>query len=228
MPEAVVVTEDLLGYGRWGDVPPEQLTLGAQADHVARCIDELPGDRLWLLGHSMGGAVAVMAVDRRPQWVCGVINVEGNLTEKDTFWSRRVAARRPDEWAEEYRAMQDDSAGWLERCGIRPDPRRVAWADHILGNQPAGTVYVMARALLQETLGPEYLNTVRRLLDRGVPMHLLAGEKSAADWGVPDFVHGAAASYTEQPDVGHLMMLEAPDAFCRIVASILAGTIPNR
>lgn len=228
MSGAVAVTEDLLGYGRRSNVSPERLTLIAQADHVARRIDELPCEKLWLLGHSMGGAVAVLAANRRPKRTRGIINVEGNFAEKDTFWSRRIAARRPDEWAEDYRAMQDDSAGWLERCGVRPDPQRVAWADHILENQPAGTVYTMAKALLRETLCPEYLDVVRRVVERGVPMHLVAGEKSAADWGVPDFVHHAAASYTEQPDVGHLMMLEAPGEFCRILASILAGRVRHR
>ena len=54
------------------------------------------------------------------------------------------------------------------------------------------------------------------------------GAKSAADWGVPDFVRVAAASYTEQPDAGHAMMLEAPSAFCDIVVSILEGGACHR
>ncbi len=52
-------------------------------------------------------------------------------------------------------------------------------------------------------------------------MHLVAGERSAADWDVPDFVRRAARSYTEQPGAGHLMMLEDPDAFCQIVNEIM-------
>jgi hypothetical protein len=81
----------------------------------------------------------------------------------------------------------------------------------------------MAKAILTETLCPSYLDTVRRLLAGGLPMHLVAGAKSTADWDVPDFVRTAAASYTEQPGVGHLMMLEDADAFCAIVASVLAA-----
>lgn len=223
-----VITEDLLGYGRHVDAPTDRLTLASQADYVAQFIDGLPDQGLWLLGHSMGGAVAVLAADRRPGRVGGIINVEGNFTEKDAFWSQKIAAKRPDEWAEEYRVMQEDPSGWLERCGIEPDPQRVTWAKHILTNQPASTVYAMSKALINETLDSGYLETVRRLLGRGLPMHLVAGAKSAVDWGVPDFVRVAAASYLEQPDAGHVMMLEAPSAFCDIVVSILEGAARHR
>jgi pimeloyl-ACP methyl ester carboxylesterase len=221
LPHVNIVAEDLLGYGLNRGVPPDRLTLAAQADHVAQRIDESPAEKLWLLGHSMGGAVAVLAAERRPERVCGLINVEGNFTEKDAFWSRKIAEKRPDEWAEEYRQMQSDPARWLERCDVEPDPQRTAWARHILEHQPATTVYAMAKAILAETLCPSHLDTVGRLLARGLPMHLVAGAKSAADWDVPDFVRTAAASYTEQPGVGHLMMLEDPDGFCRIVWSVL-------
>lgn len=218
-----VVTEDLLGYGRHVRVPSDRLTLAAQADYVTQQIDATCDGKLWLLGHSMGGAVAVMAADRRPKRIRGIINVEGNFTQKDTFWSHKIAAQQPDEWAERFRVMRSDCSRWLERCGIEPNPQRAVWAELILANQPAITVYAMAQALIDETLCPGYLDTVRRLFDRGIPMHLVAGAKSAADWGVPDFVRVAAASYTEQPGVGHLMMLEDPDTFCAIVAAILMG-----
>ncbi len=222
MPEISVITEDLLGYGGQANVPPDRLTLAAQAELVTQWIDAVADEAVWLLGHSMGGAVAVLAADMRPQRVRGIINVEGNFTDKDTFWSRKIAAQMPAEWADQYHSMQDNPAAWLERCGIAPDPQRAMWAEHILANQPAGTVYAMAQALLAETLCPEYLSIVRGLLDRGLPLHLLAGDKSAADWGVPDFVRDAAASYTEQPGASHLMMLEAPDAFCQIVTTLLS------
>lgn len=224
MPDVRVIAEDLLGYGVLADVPPERLTLAAQADHVAGRIDELPDEKVWLLGHSMGGAVAVLAADRRPGRIRGIINVEGNLTEKDTFWSRRIAAKPLDEWETDYKRMQADAAGWLTRCGVALTPERVGWAERILAYQPARTVYAMAQALLAETLGSAYLDVVRGLFERGIPMHLLAGEKSAAAWGVPDFVRTAAASYTEQPAVGHLMMLEAPEVFCDLVQSVLRGS----
>ena len=79
----------------------------------------------------------------------------------------------------------------------------------------------MSRAIVEETRDPDFMQAVQAVVDVGLPIHLIAGERSAAAWDVPDFVRRAAHSYTEQPDAGHLMMLEAPDAFCRIVDECL-------
>jgi pimeloyl-ACP methyl ester carboxylesterase len=222
MPDVCVLAEDLLGYGQHVDTPAERLTLATQADHIAELIDGRPEQRVWLLGHSMGGAVAVLAAERRPGRVHGIVNVEGNFTERDAFWSRKIAASSPEEWAASYREMRADPAAWLERCQIRPDSRRTRWAEDILANQPASTLRAMSSAILAETLYPSYLETVRRLLDGGLMMHLIAGQSSAAAWDVPAFVRSAAASYTEQPNAGHFMMLEDPDAFCGIVVNLIA------
>jgi pimeloyl-ACP methyl ester carboxylesterase len=38
---------------------------------------------------------------------------------------------------------------------------------------------------------------------------------------VPEWALAAAAGYTEIPDVGHAVMLEAPDAFGKALARLL-------
>lgn len=219
-----VHTCDLLGYGRFRDAPSGRLTLSAQADHVARFIADLDSEPVWLLGHSMGGAVAMLLADRHPQLAAGIINVEGNFTLKDAFWSTKIITKRPEEWEDEYRAMGSDVSAWLIRCGVTPMPERVRWARDMLAWQPPATVYAMAHAIVTETKEPGYLQAVRNVVDRGRPIHLIAGERSAAAWDVPEFVRRAARSYTEPSDVGHLMMLEAPDEFCRIVDTVLASS----
>ena len=218
---ATVLNVDLLGYGARRHVPPDRLTLDAQAEHVIGFLETLGDENLWLLGHSMGGAVAMLAADRRPARLRGIINVEGNFTRPDTFWSQKIIQQRPDQWAESYRRMCDRVPETLERWGVSATPQRLHWAAHILNHQPAGTVHAMARALVEETAPPAYLEAIRRVVER-VPVHLLAGERSADAWGVPDFVRAAAASDHVQAEAGHLMMLERPDAFCAIVDSIIA------
>ncbi len=220
---AGVHTCDLPGYGALRDAPTSQLSLSHHADHVLEYLRRMGCRRAWLLGHSMGGAVVMLAADRDPELIEGVINVEGNFTMKDAFWSSKIISKTPEQWAEDYGRMEADAAGWLFRCGVDPNDQRIAWATHLLNNQPPTTVYAMARTLIDETQPPDYFETVRQVLDRGQPVHLVAGEKSAAAWGLPDFVRQAAASYTEQPDAGHLMMLEDPDAFCRIIDTVLAA-----
>ena len=214
---AEVRTLDLLGYGSLQHAEQDQLTLQGQAEHVASSTP------VWLLGHSMGGAVAMLAADHRPELVHAIINVEGNFTLKDAFWSCDIVTKSLRDWSSEYRTYQRDVPAWTVRCGIEPTEERIEWMTDILDHQPAGTVYAMAKAIMKETSDPGYLDVVRRVLEREVPIHLIAGARSAEDWGIPDFVRDAARSYTEIAQTGHLMMLEEPAAFCRTVDAIIAS-----
>lgn len=220
---ADVRTPDLLGYGGLRDVSPDRLTLRAQAEHAAAHLESHCPAPSWLLGHSMGGAVVMLVADQRPELVGGIINVEGNFTLEDAFWASRIVTKSPDEWAEEYRQMVQDVHATSADWHLEPSPQRIEWLTSILTYQPARTIYAMSRAIIAETGDPGYLELIERVVARGVPIHLIAGERSAAAWDVPRFVRAAARSYTKISGAGHLMMLEQPAAFCRTVDSILAS-----
>jgi pimeloyl-ACP methyl ester carboxylesterase len=218
---ARVIAPDLLGYGEYQDAAPDSLTLHDQADHVIQCINESGAQSIWLLGHSMGGAIAMMVAARMPERIAGVINVEGNFTLKDAFWSRKIVEGGLDAWDAEFQRMQSDIPGWLRRCGVEPNEQRITWTGAILDHQPPATVFRMSRAIVEETGDPTYLETVRGSIDHGLRIHLLAGERSAAAWDVPAFVRQAAVSDIIQPGVGHLMMLEDANEFCRLITEML-------
>ncbi len=78
--DARVAMPDLLGYGTRAGGPTRGLTLAGQAEHVVGLVRALPDKTVWLLGHSMGGAVAMLVADRIPERIAGVINVEGNFS----------------------------------------------------------------------------------------------------------------------------------------------------
>ncbi|MFC5548959.1 alpha/beta fold hydrolase [Massilia aerilata] len=219
-------TPDLLGYGAKRSVDLG-IDLLAQAEEVARVLREEVGEPAWLLGHSVGGAVMMLAAEQAPELVRGLISVEGNFTLKDAFWCSRIAAMPEADWAFEYGAMEDDPAGWLERTGIEASDERIAMAREILENQPYTTIQAMARSVLEVTGSPSYLEGVRRVLGSGVPLYLLGGELSAAGWDIPEWVLALAARSMVQPKAGHLMMLEDPAAFCGIVDGIVRGHSPG-
>jgi pimeloyl-ACP methyl ester carboxylesterase len=222
LPGIDVHTPDLIGYGRRRS-EEEGIALPGQADVLARYLREEIGRPAWLLGHSVGGAVAMMVADRVPELVCGLISVEGNFTLRDAFWCARIAALDEQAWALEYGAMEDAPAAWLEKSGIEASDERIAWARDILEHQPYATVQRMARSVVLETGAPGFLEQVRRVLVRGTDFYLLGGEQSAAGWDVPEWVLAAARQVLVQPRAGHMMMLEDPRNFCRIVGSIIEG-----
>ena len=127
--------------------------------------------------------------------------------------------------------MQQDVAATTRAWRIEPTAQRVEWLGSILAHQPADTIYAMSRAIIEETGDPGYLEMVRRVVESGVAIHLIAGERSAKAWDVPDFVRAAARSYTEIAGAGHLMMLEEPDALAtwqlhRDPRTLADGSIP--
>jgi pimeloyl-ACP methyl ester carboxylesterase len=218
-----VVTPDLLGYGNQSNaVAAADIDLSLQADMVAGVIRERIGAPTWLLGHSVGGAVAMLVAQRVPELVAGLISVEGNFTLNDAFSCSKIAATDPEEWEQQYRTMAGDPEGFLTRSGIAPSGQRLAWAKAILTNQGAATLHSMATSVIRETGVPAYLELVRSVVQR-TPIHLLAGERSAEGWDVPDWVRASARSSHVLPGVGHMMMLEDPTGFCRSVCALVGA-----
>jgi pimeloyl-ACP methyl ester carboxylesterase len=220
LPSFDVRTPDLLGYGSKRTLD-QGIDLHSQADDIVRILRDEVGQPAWLLGHSVGGAVMMLAADRAPELVRGLVSVEGNFTLKDAFWCSRIAPLPEPEWAAQYGAMEDDPAGWLERSGIEASDERILLARDILQNQPYTTVQAMARSVVDVTGAPEYLALVRRVLARGTPLWLLGGEVSSSGWDIPEWVLLLSRGSLVQPKAGHMMMLEDPAAFCGIVGDIL-------
>lgn len=224
LPRYDVRTPDLLGYGSRRSIDAG-IDLHAQADEIVRVLRDEIKRPAWLVGHSVGGAVMMLAADRAPELVAGLISVEGNFTLKDAFLCGRVAALPELDWAAEYGAMEDDSAAWLERSGIEAGDERIAFAREILQNQPYSTIQSMAHSVLEVTGAPAYLECVRRVLARGIPLFLLCGELSASGWDIPEWVLALARASLVQPRGGHMMMLEDPAAFCGLLEKIVDGEV---
>ncbi|HEY3742423.1 MAG TPA: alpha/beta hydrolase [Bryobacteraceae bacterium] len=172
--------------------------------------------KLHIVGHSIGGAIAVMLASRYPARVASVINIEGNFTLKDAFWSSRLAQMSAEEADAELAGFRADPSAWLTNTGVPPTPQSIAIARWSLAT-PARTIQSMARSVVEITSQPDYLEQVRQILDRGIPFHLIAGEHSRAGWDVPDFVLARAASFQIEPNAGHMLMLNDQAAFTALV-----------
>ena len=219
-----VLVPDLPGYGR--NVHAGTISVQAAADHVHAEILAAGFQNAHIAGHSVGGAVAVLLAHRHPEVVRSVIDVEGNFTLKDAFWSKKMAEMNPAEAKTLLEGYRADPAAWLSRNGIEPTAERVATASKGFSAQPASTLQAIARSVVEVTAKPGSLDTVRQILDRGTAIHLVAGERSRKGWDIPGFVAARAASMTVQPAVGHMMMLEDPAGFYAIIAGLASPEHP--
>ncbi|MCY1424635.1 2-succinyl-6-hydroxy-2,4-cyclohexadiene-1-carboxylate synthase [compost metagenome] len=212
---------DLLGYGCNRRTEPTEICIPAQVDFLQRQVSAHFGtEPVHLVGHSVGGVIACQFAQRYPERVFSVINVEGNFTLKDAFWSAGVARMSTAEVEEVIQGFISEPQAWLSRSGIPALPHYVDEALAWLKHQPGSTLKAMAESVVVETGNPYYLTSLRHLFAR-CPVHLMAGERSITGWDIPDWGRQTSASFTVMARAGHLMMLEKPAEFGRLVARLL-------
>ena len=212
---------DLLGYGALRQVPAGAIDLPAQVEHLQRVIEaQFPGEAVHLVGHSVGGAVAMLFAQAHGERVRSLVSVEGNFSLDDAFWSAAVARMSAAEACAMLDGFRADPAAWLARAGVEVDAHRLNIAERWLAQQPASTLQAMARSVVALTAPDSYREGLRRVF-AAHPVHLLAGARSRAGWHVPAWAEQAAASQTQIADAGHLPMLERPQAFLDAVRHVL-------
>lgn len=136
---------DLLGYGTLRQVPAEAIDLPAQVAHLYQVIEaQFPGEAVHLVGHSVGGAVAMLFAQAHGERVCSLVSVQGNFSLDDAFWSAAVARMSAREAEAMLAGFRADPAGWLASAGVAVDARSLGIAERWLAQQPAGTLQVMA------------------------------------------------------------------------------------
>lgn len=219
-----VLCPTMHGYGdNIASLAVNRLDLDDQVDFLFSYLDSKRMENVWLVGHSVGGAIAMLFAAKYPQMVLGIVNVEGNFTLDDAFWSQRIAKSDVSAWSKEYEVICSSPEKWLTDSGISPTTTRVRWASQILGYQNAKTVQNVARTVVDRTGQKNYLELVKKVLDCDIPLFLYAGENSRKGWNVPKFVLEKAEGFIIQASTGHMMMLEDPAEFCKNLEKIIGN-----
>ncbi|WP_298298787.1 alpha/beta hydrolase [uncultured Litoreibacter sp.] len=212
---------DLMGYGTYADSNTSHLSLSDQVEHVIGFIEALGSDRVHLLGHSVGGAVAMLVAHRRPDLLKSLCTVEGNFTLKDAFWSAKIAETDDAEVEAIVQGYRQDPDAWMAGAIDEPSDLTRRLAREWLDNQPASTIKAQARAVVDATTPKNYLSDLRAVLESDLPVHLIAGSRSADGWDVPRWANNLCATRFNIPRTGHLMMVENPKAFAKAVQTAI-------
>ncbi|MBQ1160618.1 alpha/beta fold hydrolase [Streptomyces smyrnaeus] len=197
---------DLLGFG-YSDRPREfGYTLEEHADAVAAVLDAEGVRGAEIVGHSMGGTVALALAGRRPELVGALTLAEANLRPGGGAWSSKIAAWPEDEFLAQGMAAftaDESDPGYL--ATLR------ACAPHALHRSATGLVRGTATA-------PGQLFTAY-----DGPKAYLIGELSRPYEEEDDAV-AAGARILTVPSAGHTMPGENPDGFARAVAEASSAT----
>ena len=206
---------DLLGFG-YADRPERfGYTLEEHADSVAALLDHLALTGCWVVGHSMGGDIAVLLATRRPELVDALVDAEGSLDPALEAGGRgrrasvRVSAYSEDEYVRvghrallqeaEARSVDNPAMGGHLRAVQRAAPHAVHRCAAAIDADRQPTFRLMLEAL-------------------SVPRTYLAGTRSLplGASAVPGRYNGVNLAFVA--DAGHLMYLDNPEGFARAVA----------
>jgi pimeloyl-ACP methyl ester carboxylesterase len=237
-----VVAPDQIGFGKSSKPEHFQFSLHALASQTAALLDRLSLPRVSLVGHSMGGMLAIRFALLYPGRVERLVLVNPIGLED---WSRvvpyqsidarfagelqstpeRVRAYMRDnyfagEWKPEYDALLRIPAGWLRG----PDRRRIAWVSALTSDMVFTQPVVHELAELRV---PTLLIIGQR--DRTAPGRERARPALGAELGnYPELgrrAHALIAGSTlvEVPGVGHLPQVEAFDRYLTALEGYLGS-----
>lgn len=212
---------DLLGYGEYRDVSPDDISLPAQVEHLMKFIDARYSDAVVdLVGHSVGGAIAMLFAHAYPDRVRRIVNVEGNFTLADAFWSASVGRMSADAADAMLAGFVAAPLRWIR--GAIPDaaPEMQPVATRWLAHQPSSSLRAMGRSVVEITGSENYSTLLRGVFERH-PVFLLAGERTRGGWHLPGWAAARCADMKVLAGCGHLMMVERPEQFAETIAAFL-------
>jgi pimeloyl-ACP methyl ester carboxylesterase len=204
---------DLPGYGRspW---PRRPLGFEAMVDHLAAWLRWRGEDRLVVVGHSMGGVLALLLAERHPDLVLSLVDIEGNISSADCSFSKRAADQELEGFlAGGFALFRGDMA----RDG-ETDPGSAGYAVSLRLADPV-SYYQHSVELVERSVAEDL---APRLAALEVPRCYIAGVGSAVRSGLSQRSHellaraGVPASRVDP--AGHWPFIDRPDA---VVALLL-------
>lgn len=202
---------DYLGSGASDHPKAFDYSLASQARTVVAVMDHLGIGTADILGHSMGGTVAIRLALDHPGRVGRMAVAEANLVPGGGAGSRRIASEPRDKFISSGFARMLDG---LRAEGL--DPLADCWSVA----DPAG-LWASADALVR--LDPGFRD---RFFGLDLPRTFIFGDQSLASGPAPDIPdpHELAAAgiiVEKVAGAGHMMMWDNPEDFARAVAHAL-------
>jgi pimeloyl-ACP methyl ester carboxylesterase len=232
-----VIAPDLLGHGRSAK-PRGDYSLGAFAVWLRDFLDELGVSHATVVGHSLGGGVAMQFAYQHPDYATRLILISSGGLGPDVGWVLRLLSAPGAE---------------LVLPIIAPKPvltagnKLRAWFRGVGVHSPRGAEMWSAYSSLSDAATREaFLRTLRSVVDyRGQAVSALSRLKLREElpvmaiWGERDDIipvnHAYAAREARAdsrlevlPDVGHFAQVEAPTEVVELIEDFIAtGNSPS-
>jgi pimeloyl-ACP methyl ester carboxylesterase len=206
---------DLPGFG--GSPAPAGFgfTVDEQAAVVAAAAERAGGDAITLVGHSLGGTIALVVAERLGPRVAALVLAEAILTYDPALWSEQIARMSEDAWAEAFAAIQRRPDIYARGSMLRRNKAAVERIAPCVLQTTAHAMRASAVALQEAQLREGYY---ARYLALARPKTFVFGDlhDNTAFFAA---LKRDGARIAVVPRAGHLMMIDNPDAFYAIVVN---------
>ena len=228
-----VVAPDLLGHGQ-SVKPRGDYSLGAFAVSLRDLLDELGIAQATIVGHSLGGGVAMQFLYQHPDYCERLILISSGGLGSDVGWILRLLSAPGAEFVLPMIAPApvlkagNKVGSWFTSAGMR--------------NPRASEIWRAYSSFADKPTRDAFLRTLRSVVDyRGQAvsalnrLHIRAELPTLAIWGEDDEIipveHGHAAMVARPggrlevlPGVGHFAHVEAPNEVADIIDDFMRTT----
>lgn len=227
---------DLRGFGLSEIGDRDEYSLVSYARDLEELLDRLEINRVWLVGHSLGGAIALWAANLLSDRVLGVVclNAGGGIYIKEEFEKFRTAGKiilkLRLQWLQNLPLVHTQFA----KDSVH-SPLEQAW-----GKQRAidfvAAKYVAARGTLLDSTSEEEVHKLPQIVSQlPQPIYFIAGANDTIM--EPKYVrhlasfhpsfNGYGENVFELPECGHMGMLEQTNILHSVLLGLLANPIAS-
>jgi pimeloyl-ACP methyl ester carboxylesterase len=202
------VLVDLLGSGLSSAPTDFAYTLEAHAASIAQLLDELKLRNCHVIGHSLGGSVAIILAAMRPDLVAGFVVSEPNLEPRDATGGAAIAALSEADF------VATGYAAFVARveAGTRANPGGESYLRSVQLTNPR-VLYRSAISLVAASLTDTFLGL-------SMPRTYLVGELSLPHWHV-DLLRERGVPVVVVPNAVHGTIFKNEEFVGRAIAETL-------
>jgi pimeloyl-ACP methyl ester carboxylesterase len=205
-----VILVDFPGFGDSDKPDGWSYAMEDQADLVATLLRQVAASRVTLVGHSMGGSIAIALAHRHPELVERLVVAEPNLDPATGSLSGHIA-RQPEAAfvARGYQRLLYQTRREAARGDL------VAQRFLVTLEQASPVAIHRSAASLRADRSPTFREQLESL---PIPRTLVWGVRTPP---LDPLLADPAIAVEAIPDAGHVMMTEQPDAFAAAIARAL-------
>ena len=207
-----LVTLDLVGFGESRGPDDFGYSMREQAEIILGLLNKLGIDSFHLCAHSMGGLVALEFVELAPERVLSFINLEGNLTPEDCFFSGKVVRTSFEDFREKGRSKFEEE---LRRAG-RKDSSLLEYAE-TFSRASTSALYKSAQHTIEDSAKP--------LIEKFVKIENICyiyGEKNRGVFPSENLLRSKGVPIFFIEDSGHSMATDNPEQLYEVIGSCIS------